>query len=61
MWLNGEFCYKDGKMVKMPFDLDRVDPAEKEKDSGDDSSFSGPDQCCFWELSWEVKSDFSSR
>jgi hypothetical protein len=43
MWLNGEFCYKDGKMVKMPFDLDRVDPAEKEKDSGDDSSFSGPD------------------
>jgi hypothetical protein len=43
MWLNGEFCYKDGKMVKMPFELDRVDPKQTEPDSGDETSESGPD------------------
>lgn len=32
MWLNGEFCYMDGKMIKMPFALDTEDSKEEEQD-----------------------------
>lgn len=33
LWVNGELCYKDGKMIKTPFDLDRDASEDTEEEA----------------------------